>query len=168
MARVCWKDRVAPFGAARFVFRASKQESVFVYLTVYLKAFFAPRSDRTKTRVRGVCAHVERRLAFPTRYKHLHSPRPAHRACGPAPLARGLLGPSHRRGRWADVLHHRPSRSVPGGGHVCRPYPARRQACRSSGAGANQVRNCHQSQDAKALGLTVPPGLLVAADEVIE
>jgi hypothetical protein len=78
------------------------------------------------------------------------SPRPAHRACGPAPLARGLLGPSLRRGRWADVLHHRPSRYVPGGGHVCRSYPARRQACRSSGAGANQVRNCHQSQDGES------------------
>ena len=53
------------------------------------------------------------------------------------PLARDLLGPSLRRGRWANVLQHRPSRYVPGGGHVRRPYPARRRACRSSGAGAN-------------------------------
>ena len=51
------------------------------------------------------------------------------------------------RGRRSHVLRDRPGRHVSAGGVLCRPHPARRQARRPSGAGADQVRNDDQSQN---------------------
>jgi putative ABC transport system substrate-binding protein len=68
-------------------------------------------------------------------------------ARGPASLARGLLGPSLRRGRWAHVLHHRPRRPVSVGSVLCRSHLARHQACRPSGACADQIPNGPQPQN---------------------
>jgi hypothetical protein len=45
-------------------------------------------------------------------------------------------------------------------------YSQRHQACRSAGRPADQVRTSDQHEEAH--GLTVPPSLLVRADEVIE
>ena len=49
-----------------------------------------------------------------------------------------------------------------------RPHPAWRQAVRLTRAGATKYQTTINLKTAKALGLTVPPGLLVAADQVIE
>ena len=53
-------------------------------------------------------------------------------------------------------------------GRLCRSRPPRREAGRPAGSGADQIRAGHQSEAAKALGLTVPAALLTRADEVIE
>ena len=44
-------------------------------------------------------------------------------------------------------LRHRRNRLVASRGVVCRSHPARREAERTAGAGADQVRACHQPQD---------------------
>ena len=64
-----------------------------------------------------------------------------HRARCPAPFAGGLQRPLICRGRRSHVLRYRPRRHVSAGGVLCRQHPARRQACRPTGAGADQVRN---------------------------
>jgi ABC-type uncharacterized transport system substrate-binding protein len=66
-----------------------------------------------------------------------------------APLAGGLLGPFPCRGRRSHVLRERLGRLVSAGGSLCRPHPARRQTCRPSGAGGDQVRDGRQPQDCK-------------------
>ena len=76
--------------------------------------------------------------------------------------------PALRRGRRSHVLRHRLGRPVSAVGVLCRPHPARRQACRPSGAGADQVRNGPQSQNREGAWPDRAAGLLVAADEVIE
>ena len=59
-------------------------------------------------------------------------------------------------------------RSVQARRRLCRPHPEGREGGRPAGAGAEPVRARHQSQDGKAMGLTVPQSLLIAADEMIE
>ena len=61
---------------------------------------------------------------------------------GPAPLASDLHGPFVCYSRWSHVLWDRPGRNVWADGDLYRPHPARRQARRPSGTGADQVRNC--------------------------
>jgi hypothetical protein len=43
-----------------------------------------------------------------------------------------------------------------------------RETCRPTGAGATKYETTLNLTTAKAHGLTVPPGLLIAADEVLE
>jgi ABC transporter substrate binding protein len=65
--------------------------------------------------------------------------RPRHRARRAASSAGGVLVPVFCRCRRPHVLQHRLCRAVSARGVLCRPHPARRQSCRSSGAGADQV-----------------------------
>src|SRR5712692_1366951 len=46
--------------------------------------------------------------------------------------------------------------------------PQRDQAGRSTGPAVDEVRACHQSQDRPALGLAIPPSVLIRADRVIQ
>jgi hypothetical protein len=66
------------------------------------------------------------------------------------------------------VLQHRPRGSVRYGGVLCRSHLARRQACHLPVQAPTKYQTVVNLKTARALGLTVPPGLLVAADEVIE
>ena len=52
-----------------------------------------------------------------------------------------------RHSRRADVLRYRAARTVSDGGILRRSHPAGREACRSAGAGADQVRDRDQSED---------------------
>jgi hypothetical protein len=67
----------------------------------------------------------------------------------------GLMSYDHQYRRAAGCL-------------ICRPHPARRQTRRPTSSGSDKVRTTVNLKTAKALGLDVPPHLLVAADEVIE
>ena len=69
----------------------------------------------------------------------------------------------------AGRRRHRPTSSCSGGtAHFTSTASSRCQAGRSAGAGADRHESALDLKAAKALGLTVPAGLLVAADEVIE
>ena len=60
-------------------------------------------------------------------------------ARGEAPAARGLSDAGLRQDRWLDVLWNGSGLHVPAGGLLRRSHPARRQAGRSSGAGADPI-----------------------------
>ena len=55
--------------------------------------------------------------------------------------------PLLRRGRWPDIVRTEPDRSVPPLGQLRRSHSQGREASRPAGAGTDQVRAGHQSQD---------------------
>jgi putative tryptophan/tyrosine transport system substrate-binding protein len=70
--------------------------------------------------------------------------------------------------RWrAGSVQPRPTKRISSSCLHFGPHSAWREAWRSSGPNAKQIRACHQSQTAKALGLTIPPAMLSVADELI-
>ncbi len=71
-------------------------------------------------------------------------------------------------GRWLDVLWDGSGLHVPAGGVLRRRILRGDKPADSPGAGADRYETAVNLKTAKALGLTVPPGLLVAADEVID
>jgi hypothetical protein len=101
-------------------------------------------------------------------YYDLCASRSHHCACGPALSTGGVLVSHYCRIRWSHVLRNRRRRRLSSGGILRRPYPARGQAGRLPVQAATNFETALNLKTAKALGLTVPPGLLVAADEVIE
>src|SRR5262249_19999537 len=73
--------------------------------------------------------------------------RTDQRAHGPPPAAHGLSVPLLRRKWRPRRLWTRYHKSVPARGRLCRSHPQGREARRSAGAGADQVRIGRQSQD---------------------
>jgi putative tryptophan/tyrosine transport system substrate-binding protein len=67
-----------------------------------------------------------------------------------------------------DQLWDTHSRPVPPSRCLCWKDSQRREARRSAGSAADQIRTGHQPQDRQGLGLTVPETLLATADEVIQ
>src|SRR5262249_44623140 len=81
------------------------------------------------------------------------SSRANHRAGRPKQITGHLFIPIHGRRRRPNVVRDRPGRYVSARGWLCRSHPQGSEACRSAGAGADQVRAGHQSpdcQDARA------------------
>jgi putative ABC transport system substrate-binding protein len=75
------------------------------------------------------------------------SSRSDHRARCSAPIARRLRLPLHGRRRWPGLLRAQFDRPVSPRGRLCRPHPQGREARRSAGAMADQVRDGDQPQD---------------------
>jgi putative ABC transport system substrate-binding protein len=68
-----------------------------------------------------------------------HSPQSHHHAGSPAQVASGLFSACVRHRRRSDLLWARCRRPVPARGSLRRSHPQGRQACRPSGAGADQI-----------------------------
>src|SRR5262249_44484585 len=81
--------------------------------------------------------------------RHIRNPQSCghHRGGGAPPCARGLSVRLFRRQRRPGRLWLRHNRFMASRGVVPRSHPARRKTERSAGAGAGQVRTCHQSQN---------------------
>jgi len=75
------------------------------------------------------------------------SSRPDRRARGAQPAPGRLLRPVLLHRRRPDLLWSRFPRPIPARGGLCGSHPPRRKACRSAGAGTDQVRAGHKSQD---------------------
>src|SRR5215470_2298162 len=105
------------------------------------------RRARDRARRRGLRAPRERRPDRAPEPSHRRQSPADHRDGGPAPLACGLRLPPLRRGRRPHLLRDRCGRPVPARGVLRRSHPARREARRPAGAGADEVRACDQSED---------------------
>ena len=135
-----------------------------------IELVFAPVGTRPQTSagVRNVRPRAERGSCSSAGYQHQISQRSSRRACGPAPVARC----------YSDRLF------VMGGGLMCYSTD-RADQFRMAASYIDRILRGAKPSDlpvqvpakyetvvnlktAKALGLTVPPTLLVAADEVIE
>ena len=76
--------------------------------------------------------------------------------------------PRVRRRRRPDELWPEPYVGLSPGWRVCRSHSQGCQASRAADRIAVQVRVSHQLKDSQTLNLTIPPGVLAIADEVIE
>ena len=74
-------------------------------------------------------------------------PAAARRVGGSAQAARGLPLPLFCQCGRPDLLRAQSAGRISPRGRLCRPHPQGREACRPSGASADQVRACDQSQD---------------------
>src|SRR5215831_17717399 len=112
--------------------------------------FGGRRGDRT--RYRCIRQRAERRLNRSNGRGRAQASGVDRRTCGAAPAAGGLCLPHSCHERWPDLLRPRQPRPVPPRGRLRRSHPPGGETRRPAGAGADQIRTGHQSQDREGAG----------------